>query len=105
MGLKGEKKMKKSLLRVGSFAYFFAAFFVLFSGHAHAYIDPSAVSFLVQGIAAVAIAIGACLTVFRHKIVAFFSKGSKAEEKKEIHLKEDISDDENEVKDESEETK
>lgn len=85
--------MKKIMFKVGSFVYFFAAFFVVFSNYAHAYIDPSAVSFMVQAIAGVVIAIGACLTVFRHKIVAFFTKNKKAEEKKEIVIKEDLEDD------------
>ena len=60
------------------------------SGYAHAYIDPSAVTYVIQAVAGVVIAIGALITVFRHKIVAFFKKGSKNNEKKEIHLKEDF---------------
>lgn len=52
------------------------------------YIDPSAVSYVIQAVAAVVIAIGACLTIFRHKIVSFFKK-NKDKEKKEIHFKDD----------------
>lgn len=81
--------MKKILFRVGSFVYFFSAYFVLFSGHAHAYIDPSAVTYMIQAVAAVVIAIGAIFTVFRHKIASFFKKGAGKEEKKEIHFKDD----------------
>ncbi len=50
------------------------------------YIDPSAVSYIIQAVAGVVIAIGACLTIFRHKIVAFFKK-DKDNEKKEVHFK------------------
>ena len=50
------------------------------------YIDPSAVSYVIQAVAAVVIAIGACLTIFRHRIASFFKKGNKSE-KKEIHFK------------------
>lgn len=82
--------MKKTLLKLGKFSYFFGAFFLLMSGYAHAYIDPSAVTYVIQAVAGVVIAVGALITVFRHKIVAFFKKGSKDNEKKEIHLKEDI---------------
>ena len=54
------------------------------------YIDPSAVSYVIQAVAAVVIAIGACLTIFRHKIVSLFKK-NKDTEKKEIHFKDEES--------------
>ncbi len=50
------------------------------------YIDPSAVTYVIQAVAGVVIAIGACLTIFRHKIVAFFKK-DKDVQKKEVHFK------------------
>ena len=81
---------KRTVLRLGKFGYFFVAFFMLMSGYTQAYIDPSAVTYVIQAVAGVVIAIGALITVFRHKIVAFFKKGSKNNEKKEIHLKEDV---------------
>lgn len=81
--------MKKTLLKLGKFTYFFGAFFVLMSGYAQAYIDPSAVTYVIQAVAGVVIAIGALITVFRHKIVAFFKKGKKENAKKEIHIKEE----------------
>ena len=52
------------------------------------YIDPSAVTYTAQAIAAVVVALGALITVFRHKIVAFFKKDKEKTEKREIHLKE-----------------
>ena len=58
----------------------------LFAINAQAYIDPSAVTYLIQAVAAVLIAIGACLTIFRHKIIAFFKRGKGEEQKKEIHF-------------------
>ncbi len=53
------------------------------------YIDPSAVTYVIQAVAGVVIAIGALITVFRHKIIAFFRKGKKSETKAEIHFTED----------------
>lgn len=53
------------------------------------YIDPSAVTYVIQAVAGVIIAIGALITVFRHKIVAFFKKGKKDVKKQEIHVVED----------------
>lgn len=82
--------MRKTVLRLAKFTYFFSACFVMLSIHAHAYIDPSAVTYIIQAVAAAFIAIGALVTVFRHKIVALFKKGKKETEKREIHIKEDV---------------
>lgn len=82
--------MKKNVLRLAKFVYFFSACFVMLSIHAHAYIDPSAVTYIIQAVAAAFIAIGALITVFRHKIVTLFKKGKKETGKREIHIKEDV---------------
>lgn len=67
--------------------YFFTCWWIVLSINAHAYIDPSAVTYIIQAVAAVFIALGAIVTVFRHKIFSFFKKKSKKNEKREIHLK------------------
>lgn len=82
----------KKILRILSFMYFFSCWWIILSIDAQAYIDPSAVTYVIQAVAAVFIAIGAVLTVFRHKIFAFFKKSSKNNTKREIHLKEDVDD-------------
>lgn len=82
----------KKILRILSFMYFFSCWWIILSIDAQAYIDPSAVTYVIQAVAAVFIAIGAVLTVFRHKIFAFFKKNSKNNTKREIHLKEDVDD-------------
>ena len=56
------------------------------------YIDPSAVTYTAQAIAAVVVAVGALITVFRHKIVAFFKKDKVENTKREIHIKDENSD-------------
>lgn len=84
--------MKNYILKVTKFMYFFTACFVMLSIHAHAYIDPSAVTYIIQAVAAAVIAIGALLTVFRHKIFSFFKKNKKETTKKEIHIKEELED-------------
>ncbi len=78
------------ICKTGKFIYFFACWWVILSIDAQAYIDPSAVTYVIQAVAAVFIALGALITVFRHKIFAFFKKNTKQAEKKEIHLKEDL---------------
>ncbi len=50
------------------------------------YIDPSATTYVIQAVGGIVIALGALITVFRHKIVAFFKKGKKDETKAEIHF-------------------
>ncbi len=67
--------MKKIVLQLTKFAYFFTCGWYLFTLPVHAYIDPSAVTYIIQAVAGVLIALGAILTVFRHKIFAFFKIG------------------------------
>lgn len=81
--------MKKIIYQITKFTYFFVAMFVTMSCFAHAYIDPSATTYVIQAVGAVVIAAGALVTVFRHKITAFFKKGKGESEKKEIHFEED----------------
>ena len=80
--------MKKIVFWVLNAVFFVTAISYRTMVPVHAYIDPSAVTYLIQAIAAVVIAIGACLTIFRHKIAAFFKK-NKEETKKEVHFIED----------------
>ncbi len=82
----------KKMIKLTGFIYFMTWSWILMGNHAHAYIDPSAVTYVIQAVAAVFIALGALITVFRHKIIAFFKKGNRDVEKKEIHLKEDTED-------------
>ncbi len=80
--------MKKILFWTVNFLFFFTCMFNMFTIYGHAYIDPSAVTYVIQAVAGVLIAIGACLTIFRHKIAAFFKK-NKNEETKEVHFKDE----------------
>lgn len=66
--------MKKSILKIFKFSYFFICFFILLSDYAYAYIDPSTVSYVIQAVAGVCVAIGAAITIFRHKIKAAWRK-------------------------------
>jgi len=77
--------MKKIIGKTLSFIYFFSCFFTLFTMPVHAYIDPSAVTYVIQAVAGVLIALGAAATIFRHKIVKFF-KGKKKEETEETAI-------------------
>lgn len=69
--------MKKILSQMAKFSYFFGCGWYLFTLPVHAYIDPSAVTYIIQAVAGVLIALGAVFTIFRHKIFAFFKKNKK----------------------------
>lgn len=69
--------MKKMFFRAFKFTYFAGCFWYFFTIPAQAYIDPSAVTYIIQAVAGVLIALGAAFTIFRHKIFAFFKKNKK----------------------------
>lgn len=84
----GLSNMKKILGRIFSFLYFFNCFYALFTLRACAYIDPSAVTYVIQAVAGVLIALGAAFTIFRHKIFSFFRRKKKSDaEKSKIEFK------------------
>lgn len=76
--------MKEKIGKIFSFFYFFILINIVFTKTAYAYIDPSTITYVVQGVAAVFIAIGAFFTVYRHKIAEWFRNRGK-EEKKDMH--------------------
>lgn len=80
--------MKKKILMAMGFAYFGFAFMLLFGLNAQAYIDPSVVTYIIQAVAGVVIAVGAVFTVYRHKIAKFFRNQKKKQAKKK-HQSED----------------
>ena len=56
--------MKKSILKVLGVGYFAIACMFLFGANAQAYIDPSVITYLIQAIAGVVIAIGAVVGIY-----------------------------------------
>lgn len=69
--------MKRIIIQLFKFTYFASCFWYFFTIPAQAYIDPSAVTYIIQAVAGVLIALGAAFTIFRHKIFAFFKKNKK----------------------------
>ena len=69
--------MKRIITQLFKFTYFASCFWYFFTIPAQAYIDPSAVTYIIQAGAGVLIALGAAFTIFRHKIFAFFKKNKK----------------------------
>lgn len=56
--------MKKLVLKVSFVMFFVLGFVVLFSMNAMAYIDPSVMTYAIQTVAGIAIAIGAVVTMY-----------------------------------------
>jgi hypothetical protein len=72
----------KKRWKVLKFLYFFGCFFMLLGNTSFAYIDPSAVTYVIQAVAGVAIAVGAACTVYRHKIMKFIRNQKKKRARK-----------------------
>ena len=59
--------MKKSFTKIATFLFFGVAFSLFFSVNAKAYIDPSVMTYAIQAVAGVVIAIGAVLGIYFRK--------------------------------------
>lgn len=75
--LKNEKDHESIQIHI-----FFCLFFILLGNTSFAYIDPSAVTYVIQAVAGAAIAVGAACTVYRHKIMKFFRTWKKKRARK-----------------------
>ena len=76
--------MKKAL----SFMFYFAAAMAMFMTFAFAYIDPSAMTYLIQIIAGIVIACGAAFGFYRRKLKRSFRK--KTEEAEDAAVGADV---------------
>lgn len=56
--------MKKNLLKLGGALYFGFGFMLLFGVNAQAYIDPSVITYVIQAVAGIVIAIGAVVGIY-----------------------------------------
>lgn len=56
--------MKNLIFKIGTVAFFGINFAVLFSANALAYIDPSVMTYAIQAIAGIAIAVGAGIGLY-----------------------------------------
>lgn len=64
--------MKRNLFVASGFLYFFFWATLLFMSTAQAYLDPAAVSYIIQIVAGLFITLGAVAGVFRKKIQLYF---------------------------------
>ena len=59
--------MKKSKMKLFALGYVFCCSMLLFGANVKAYIDPSVMTYLIQAVAGVAIAVGAGVTIYFRK--------------------------------------
>lgn len=83
--------MNRHIIKLAKFVYFFACFFVILSCKGQAYVDATSVTYIVQAVVGLFVALGAVITVQRHKIIAAYRKwhyGRLAKKTEERALKE-----------------
>lgn len=78
-----KNRLKKAALMLAGFFFFFDTISWLTMVPVHAYIDPSAVTYVIQATAGILIAIGAEIAIFRHCIFAFI-RGRRHGDKKTV---------------------
>ena len=81
--------MKKTLLRIFVVLFFVVNFAVLFSVNARAYIDPSVMTYAIQAIAGIAIALGAAVAMYWRKAKKKIGKKLGVDENKNKEVESD----------------
>ena len=81
--------MNKKILNILSIAFFSINFCILFSVNAKAYIDPSVMTYAIQAIAGVAIAVGAFVSIYFRKAKKKINDKLGIDENKNKEVEED----------------
>lgn len=81
--------MKKLMMYIFSFLYFTINFMLFFSISANAYIDPSAMTYIIQAVAGVAIAIGAFIGIYWRRAKKKISKKLNIDENRNKEVESD----------------
>ena len=81
--------MKKLVLKVSEILFFVIGFSILFSVNAKAYIDPSVMTYTIQAVAGVAIAIGAAIAMYWRSVKKKINKKLGVDENKNKEVEKD----------------
>ena len=81
--------MKKIMLYVFSFMYFTINFILFFSISANAYIDPSVMTYVIQAVTGIAIAIGAFVGIYWRRAKKKISKKLNIDENRNKEVESD----------------
>ena len=79
----------KKLSKIVQVTFFAAAFAVLFSGTADAYIDPSVMNYAIQAVAGVVIAVGAAAGIYWRKAKKKIDKSLGIDENRDKEVESD----------------
>lgn len=81
--------MKKKFVALGSILYFGFCFMLLFGVNVRAYIDPSVITYLIQAVAGIAIAVGAAVGIYWRRARKKFHKRFGIDENKNKEVESD----------------
>lgn len=90
----GDKKMKRNLKNVVTLTWIFVAAMLFFGVNGSAYIDPSVMTYVIQAVAGVVIAIGAAVGIYWRKAKKKVQDKLGIEETKEMETDEIVVKDE-----------
>ena len=76
--------VKNSVVMLGVGCYFFVVGMLLFGANGFAYIDPSVMTYVIQAVSGIVIAIGAAVGIYWRKAKKKISEKLDIEEKKEV---------------------
>ncbi len=72
--------MNKKILKIG---YVFVCSIIIFSKECYGYLDPSAMTYIVQIVAAIGITVATSIGIFIYKIKRFFRRKKEEKENKD----------------------
>lgn len=81
--------MRKLVIKVCEILFFVIGFAILFSINAKAYIDPSVMTYTIQAVAGVAIAIGAAIAMYWRSVRKKLNKKLGVDENKNKEVEKD----------------
>ena len=81
--------MKSKILKVFGFLYFYVCFNLMLMPNVRAYIDPSVMTYAIQAIAGIAIAVGAAVGMYFRKAKKKINKKLDSDENKNKEVESD----------------
>lgn len=82
--------MKKKIFSMGQFGYYMICFTALFEMTSYAYLDPSVMTYGIQAIAGVAIAVGAIVGIYWRKARRKINDSLGIDENKNKEVEDDV---------------
>lgn len=84
-----KKAVKRSVALLGGAAYVFIAGMLLFGANGKAYIDPSVMTYIIQAVSGIVIAIGAAVGIYWRKVRKKLNEKFEVDENKNKEMESD----------------